>query len=174
MKHFVYYPKIEYGNEIAINIMVRGKIRDLILSQSALYYKYVVEDGERPDIIATKYYGNPLYTWAIFYANEIFNPLFDWPLNSQDFIRYIEKKYGSIEEAQNELNTPHHYEYIDPESNLVYIIDEETYNNTDAANRRKVSVFSYEQELNESKRNILVLDKAYILQIENELRKLFK
>lgn len=179
MRHFTYYPKIEYGNNLAVNIMVRGKIRDAVLSKSALYYKYTMEDGERFDVISNKYYGNSDYVWAILYANNILDPVADTPKSHNDFISYIKTTYGTI---QTPSQTIHHYEYTDKLSNKTFIIDEATYYRylgeyeTETNSLKTVSVvtqFDYEFKLNEAKRNIVVLNKKYLTAITNELEELF-
>jgi hypothetical protein len=170
MKHFEFFPKIEYSDNQSINIMVRGKIRDAILEKSALYYKYELKDSDRPDILATKYYGNVHNTWAIFYANNIFDPRHDWPLNNHQFNDFIKSKYGNISKAQSELEEPHHYLL-----NGEYIIDKATYLNPAVeGTKTKVSNFDYEWKLNEEKRSINIIDVVYLRQITNELENLFK
>lgn len=180
MKHFYYYPKIDYSNKQAVNIMVRGKIRDAILTNSAIFYKYTVEDGERFDIIADKYYGNSTYVWAIFYANNIIDPETDIYKPHNEFIAFIKAKYGNI---QTPSQTPHHYEYTDTLSGKSYIIDKDTYDQylgeyeseTETLKTvRIVTILDYENELNEEKRNIFVLDKRYLNSLVNELSGLFK
>lgn len=170
MIHFKPFPKIEYSEHLAVNIMVRGKIRDAILAKSALYYDYVVPEGYRPDVLATKYYGNSNQTWAIFYANEIFDPRFEWPLSNEEFNKYLKDKYGSVEWAKNIQNV-HHY-LLDGE----YVIDKHTYeDNTIPLSRKKaVSYYEYELNLNNEKAKIKVLDRIYLKQITNELEKLFE
>ena len=179
MKHFAYYPKVEYSNNLAVNIMVRGKIRDAILEKTALYYKYTLEDGERFDVISNKYYGDSKYVWAIFYANNIIDPEIDTYKPHNQFIEFIKAKYGSI---QTPNQTVHHYEYTDTLSQKVYIIDENTYyeylgqyeEETETLKTvRKVTIFEYEDALNEEKRNIVVLDKRYLLNLTNELKNIF-
>lgn len=170
MKHFEFYPKIEYGDNHAVNILVRGKIRDAILEKSAMYYKYTITDSDRPDILATKYYGNPTSTWAIYYANNILDPRHDWPLSDSVFYDYVKSKYGSIYKAQSELEEPHHY-LLDGK----YIIDKETYLDPAVEGAKtKVSAFEYEWNLNEAKREIKIIDVVYLSQITNELENLFK
>jgi hypothetical protein len=175
MKHFEYYPKIEYSNTLAVNIMVRGKIRDAILQKTALYYKYTLADGERYDVIADKYYGNSSYVWAIFYANNIIDPESDTHKAHNQFIAYIKSKYGSISSPNQNI---HHYEYIDKDLNKKFIIDEKTYysylaETNPVKNVRIVSVFDYESELNDSRKTIVVLEKQYLSSIVNELYNLF-
>lgn len=177
MRHFEYFPKIEYGDNLAVNITVRAKIRNAILQKTALYYKYKISEGDRPDILAKKYYGNYLYTWVIFYANDMFHPVLDWPMESSDFTNYLKSKYGGIDTIQNIKLKPHHYEFTDPSTKRTYIIDEEThqqYSSEYPDFLRAVSFYDYEVEQNEKKRNIVVLDKQYLYQITNELELLFK
>lgn len=101
MKHFQYFPTIEYSGSIATNLMVRGRVRELINKNSTAFYNYIVSNGERPDHISYAYYGSTAYTWSILYANEIFDVLYDWPLSDREFESFIISKYGSIENTQS-------------------------------------------------------------------------
>jgi len=179
MKHFHYYPQIEYSGNLATNIMIRGKIRDAILAKSALYYQYTISDDDRPDILASKYYGNSNYVWAIFYANNIFDPFFDWPLNRTNFIKYIVEKYGSVEKAKSVSDNTVQYVldgayFIDKESFLDPLYPEKTATaQQNTARKSKLSAYDYEMILNDKKRDIYVLDILYLNQITNELKNLF-
>jgi hypothetical protein len=150
------------------NLLVRAKIRDAVKNNSYTYYTYRISDADRPDILAAKYYGNGSYTWAIFYANDIMDPLTDWPLTQNNFNSFIIKKYGSIQISQL---TPHHY-LLDNQ----YIIDKSTYEDVNLAANRKsvVSNYVYENDLNDAKRDIKVVDSFYIQQLTNELKNIFK
>jgi hypothetical protein len=135
MKHFYVYPKIEYSNNIATNVMVRGKIRDAVLQNSALYYKYRIDEFMKPETLSYKYYGSPNYVWAIFYANNIVDPLTDWPMNQREFDKYILQKYGSMDRAQLKYSSNgalnhdsiHHYVL-----NEKHVIDETTFSQLNA------------------------------------------
>lgn len=168
MKHFRFFPQIEYSQNTSVNLLVRSKIKNLVLQENTLYYDYVVREGERPDVIAKKYYGNSDYTWVLFYANNIKNPLTDWPLDSNSFSRFIINKYGSLEYAQSTIQ---HYLL-----NEKYIIDEKTFvmNSDESDIKRAVTIYEYEESLNEKKRNIKILDARYLNQIKNEIRNIFK
>lgn len=167
MKYFQFLPSFEYSNLAATNLLVRAKIRDHVLNNAAVYYKHRIEDGERADTLSTKYYGNSNYTWLIFYANDIFDPIFDWPLSHEALVAHMTNKVGSLEIAQQ---TPHHY-LLDGE----YIIDRETFLNPMVPMNRKqvVSVYDHELKENEKKREIRLIDKAYVRQIVNEMQRLF-
>lgn len=115
---FKYSPVILYNQnfrqredsyDIATDIFFRTKFREIIKNENIAYYLYTIPDGETPDILARKYYGSPTDYWIIFYANDIINPFYDWPLEYKDFQRFIIEKYGSIASAQT---TIHHYEKL--------------------------------------------------------------
>ena len=101
MAYFEYFPLTEYqyaGDAYftqAVNILKRVKVRDTILTQGAFYYLYQVQDGERPEIIAGKYYGNSGLHWIIMLTNTILDPFFGWPLSVNNLNRYAQQKYGS-------------------------------------------------------------------------------
>lgn len=95
MKYFSYLPKIEYSDNLATNLMVRGKIVQLINEKSILFYNYRIKDSDRPDLLSEFYYGNSDYTWILFYANEIYDPIHQWPLFYSEFNSHINKKYGN-------------------------------------------------------------------------------
>lgn len=182
MIHFEFFPKIEYSNNSAVNLMVRAKVRDAILENTALFYKYTLSDDERPDIIASKYYGNSGYTWAIFYANGIVDPILDWHKSAYQFQAYLLDKYSTIENIYSDT-VPHHYEYYDVFLDKTYIIDEATYysylgqyepESQTLRDVRKVSYFDYENELNEARRNIVVINSDYVYRIQNEFSTIFK
>jgi len=195
MKFFEHFPQVVYNSEVATNIMCRGKVLEMVKKNVVVYYPYTIKDGDRPDLLATRYYGNPKYTWMLFFANDIVDPLYDWPLNDNDFTNYIVEKYGSYQKAAQEI---HHYElnifgrtlvidkytydnptnYTFDDSSEVVVIEEPNgdskYKVFDFEMTKKaVSILDYEFKKNEEKRNIKVIDVAYLNQITSELRRLF-
>ncbi len=93
MDFFKYYPKVEFCENEAVNLLVRTRIREAIKKNVAVYSEYTIKDFQRPDIIAENYYGNPKYTWMVFYANDILDPLRDWVMSEAQFNDYINHKY---------------------------------------------------------------------------------
>jgi hypothetical protein len=219
MKHFYVYPKIEYSNELATNVMIRGRMRDAVLQNSALYYKYRIDDFMKPEILSYKYYGSPNYVWAIFYANNIINPLTDWPMEQREFDRYMLQKYGSMDKAQlkyasdGKINYDSIHHYLLNDSHIIdertftqlnailskyktfhqaneevlkkeltelrigsFVIDRQSFLSLGVLNPETVSAVTYyehEYRLNESKRDIVVIDKEYVFQILSEFENLF-
>lgn len=182
--YFTHLPKINYNlydnrlneTERLTNIIVRNKIRKDVLEKASLYYPYYVEENERPDIVSFNYYGDVKYTWIIFFANEIIDPFFQWPLNSREFEKFIKTKYGSIESAQT---TIHHYEKIQraqtknhPE--FAIEIDLSTYNSIqDVDIKRAVTNYDYEVNINESKRKINLIEDTYVDQIYEDVTRAY-
>ena len=169
----------------AVNIMVAKKIRDAAAAGIATMYTYRIEDGDRPDMIATMYYGSPSYTWLIFLMNNIKDPYYDWPLTTHAFETYMAAKYGSIAASQTEV---HEYqqiiraattndamvdndEAINPE--VVYIVDSKTYDDLADASKKILYKYDWEFDINEQKRTISLIDDAFADRVVSELRKGF-
>jgi hypothetical protein len=193
MKYFATLPKVVYtdkmrSSKVMTNLMARASLRPTLMNNPVIYYKYDIQDGDTPEVIAHKYYGDVYRFWIVLYVNEILDPQWGWPISTNSFDSYIVSKYPSI----NVYNTPHHYEKIvtqfDSGTNTTttntLIIDEYTYNNlpestksatfpsgtvTINTTKKIVSLYDYELNLNESKRNIKILNSNYVNQFETEL-----
>ena len=98
MKYFNTLPKIatiDYsGNYIVLtNLMIRAEIIPGLLNNPSLFYSYDTKEGDTPEIIATKYYGDPYRYWIVLYGNpNIKDPQADWPLTNQQFTPYLKNK----------------------------------------------------------------------------------
>ena len=143
------------------DIIHRAKFLEIVRKNIIVFYPYHIKEGETPDIIAEKLYGSSMYYWVVMFANNIFDIWNDWPLSYDQFIAYLNKKYGSVQVAQSTID---HYE-----DNLGVWIDLATYNATFAQGSIKVYSYDYETTLNEEKKNIQLVDPQYITIIENEL-----
>lgn len=196
MKYFNTLPKIAYTNPLGVstiytNIMARANLIPKSLSNSLSFYEYSIQDEDTPEIIAHKYYGSVDRFWMVLYANQINDPQWDWPLSSRKFEKYVKNKYP------NTLNDLHHYEMIvkkDIQGSLVgsttekFIISEEDYNSmipeeintyvlpeetvTVTITKQEISNYEFENTENEKKRNIKLLKKDYVNQLEKEFMKL--
>lgn len=175
MDYFKKLPVIDYAGDLSTNILARAKIRDMILNNTVTFHPFFVSDGDRPDIVSDKYYGSYKHTWLLFYANEIFCPLYDWPLSVLDFREFIEDKYGTLEDS---LTTIHHYEQtgiadVGITFDEAVIIDRATFEALPASDVREVSQYTYEERINDEKRNIKIIDSRFLRQILSEFRRLF-
>lgn len=152
--YFTKFDKIYYDFEIKgkrelhiITDITRNiRFKKEILANITLYDEYDIKDGETPEIIAEKIYGNAKYHWIIMLANERYDYLNDFPLSTYNLEQHITQKYG----AGNEYDTHH---YIDLKG---YIVDQW---NSEATS---VSNYQYEDDLNESKRRIKIISPDLI------------
>ncbi len=88
------------------NIYKRAKLRtDVDYAITAFDFK-VIKEGDRPDTIADKLYGDPELDWVILITNNIINIRDQWPLSNNDLQSFMLNKYGS----QAAILEPHHYE----------------------------------------------------------------
>ena len=173
--------KTGYNNKTVTDLTVRYRLRDIIKPKTAVFYTYDIEEGERPDSVAHKWYGDSRLEWIIMITNNIVDPIYDWPLHYFEFKNFIESKYGSIAIAQQQI---HHYEQIIRSHSVrtdgsiikekTVWVDSTTYNSLVASNRRLVYSYEYEADLNESKRTIKILDPSYVPQFLNEARLIFE
>jgi hypothetical protein len=98
--YFSKFPKTYYsfgpngsGLDIVTNIISRFTIEEDLKNNSSVYYEYNIADGETPETIASKIYGSSERHWMILMMNDIVDPQFDWPLQEQTLMKYIDEKY---------------------------------------------------------------------------------
>ena len=147
--YFENFPKFAYDFDIngerkvliVSDITRNVRFRKDILSNVTLYDEYDIKEGETPEIIAEKLYGNSQYHWIIMLVNDRYDYIKDFPLTYTALTQYITDKYG----VGNELDE-HHYE-----NSMGYIV------NSDDPDAESVSNTAYEEKLNEAKRRIKVI-----------------
>jgi hypothetical protein len=99
-RYFSYFPKTFYklnddstSVDIITDILVRYKLSDDFKENSAAYYEYDVKDGDTPEIIASKFYGDPELHWLVLMANDMIDAQYDFPLSQRNLISYVNDKY---------------------------------------------------------------------------------
>ena len=196
MQYFDTLPKIIQTDNVGVsriftNLMARASIIPEVLKNPLVYYSYDIQDGDTPEIVAYKYYGDSYRYWVVLFANELLDPQWSWPMTRTVFDNYIAEKYPS----GNTTTTVHHYEktltQTDNSTNTITIntidINEDTYNSiventetysianstvTVATSKRIVSVYDYELETNEAKRKINILNAIYVNELETQFKSL--
>ena len=169
----------EYRN--VTNIMKRISFKPSVIEDIAEYYPYRVKDGERPDIISFQKYGTVAYAYLIMLVNDIYDPLFDWPLSSQQFEKYLTNKYGSVSSAMG--TTKYYYQIIRAEvartgtseriPEVKFIVDQTTYDALDAGVQSTQTVYEWEDELNDNKRDIKLIDASLIQNIDYAVKRTY-
>ena len=167
MAYFSKFPLMAYdmaGNEnykLLPNILRRVKLRSGIRSGSFLFDNYDVADGERPEDIAFKYYGDPEYHWVILMTNNITDRYYQWPLTQPQFAEHLTDKYGAGSE-----DAVHHYEITQTSgptsSNGPNDYSHMVECNSDETNPSIISNRDYEQRKQDEYRQIRLLDKRFL------------
>ena len=186
-EYFSYFPTIQHdltniGQQVTLtNVLRRFIVRSEVTERSDVFYEYDVQEGDRPDIIAEKYYGDADLAWLVLHFNTVIDPIFDFPLFGKDFEQYIKGKYGSIPEAQS---TVHEYRQILNEALVKYdgtkiperyvVVDLTTYNTLPTTSRRTIYKYDWELEENEKKRKIKILDRRYLDKVRDEVESVLR
>ena len=192
MQYFDTLPKIiktdsKGQSSLMVNLMARCSVIPEILENPLVYYSYDIQEGDTPEIIAYKYYGDSYRYWIVLYVNQILDPQWHWPMSSSILESYISDKYNFNAKA-----TVHHYEKIITKLDLnlnkttteKYIIDQNSYNNLNTTtfersmatgpfsvktSRKTVSYYDYEEQLNENRKNLKLISSDYASLAENNL-----
>ena len=187
--YFRNLPKIKYDINGAepnkflnvTNIMKRISFKPAVIEDISEYYPYRVKDGERPDILSFQKYGTVAYAYLIMLLNDIHDPLFDWPLTSQQFEKYLTNKYGSVSSAMG--TTKYYYQIVRAEvartgtseriPAVKLIVDQTTYDALDEEDRSTQTQYEWEDELNDDKRDIKLIQASLNQDIDYSVKRTY-
>ena len=204
-KYLDLFPKVQYQiNQSSTTVNNYQTVTDLMFrigiiksyrSNLFQYDTYVVKDGETPEILADKIYGDVEAHWLILLANDVVDPQYDWLLSYRNFSNYIVTKYGSLATAKTQV---HHYEKVRQTVDLstgkvsetIVEISADEYTNGGLPTspgspifsgtvgkftteiydfyKRVVYAYDWEVERNEKKRNINIIRPVYWPYIKQE------
>lgn len=85
------------------DIFKRVAIIDDVLNNYNIEY-YTILDGEQPEDVAYKLYGDMMLGWTILLVNNITDPYNEWYVSSEVLEDFTKLKYG-----ENFLNVHHHW-----------------------------------------------------------------
>ena len=178
-------PDAKIGDYITVkNLFKRGALEPDILENLAFHTKYEIRGDDRPDNVAFDVYGNSNLDWLVLLCNNIINIPNEWPMLQNDFDEFLLEKYGSYAK----INDTHHYETQEIKNSRDVIIVpkglecESNYSITyfDAYTGREVTVlsancttevtnFTYEERIENKKRDIYILKPRYISVILDDM-----
>jgi hypothetical protein len=164
------FPNLSYdakgnGRETIMKDIFR-RVKLVTKNQLVEFDYYDVQDGEAPEIIAHKYYGDPELHWTILIANDIIDYYHDWPMSVQTFEQYVSEKYDNA-------GAVHHYEVTQTSGDTTKVINVGM-NTTDYASAIPVSNYQYEQKLQEQKAQIRLIQPRFITDFVKEFEKKIK
>ena len=154
-------------------IIKRVKLRAGIKSGMFLFDNYDVQDGEKPEDVAFKWFGDAGLHWVILMTNNVTDRYYEWPMTQPQFQEFLEDKYGLAN-----IDGIHHYEITqasgptsgsgpDDYSHLVEC-------NSDEDGATSVSNRDYEQRLQDKYRQIRLLDPRYLSSFVSEFELLIR
>ena len=163
--------KSAYDYQIVKNLFKRAVLRDDVINEITNFTRYSVEGDERADQIAYKFYGDSGLDWIILTSNNIIHVRDEWPMSGRDFLTYLNEKYTS-----DQLSNVHHYETreirdssntliqkagvrVKSDHSVTYLDEGSTITKSSI---KTVSYLQHETDLNDAKRNILVLREDYV------------
>jgi hypothetical protein len=143
-------------------------LRVAVRTNILLYDTYDVKEGETPEIIASKLYGDPELHWVILMINNVTDRFHQWPLSTPQFLDFINDKYSNPDGI-------HHYEVPQSSGNtktkieIFNEVDEDAYTGLTPITNRE-----YEENRQDDIRQIRLIDPTYVGQFVSEFKTLMK
>lgn len=170
----IYYPVD--GKIINVkDIFTRASVKHPKVNKVTLT-DYRIQDNETPEIVAHKFYGNTRYHWILLLVNNIVDVNEEWPIPDRELKSLCEDKYGA-----NGSGLIHHYRLAVGDRLIVdygaQIRNPDYDPEVDSASDEflpveEVTNYTYEYEVNEKKRRIMLLRPEYIKDFVKTYKKL--
>lgn len=107
-KYFTYFPQTLYNVDetkknvdVVTNITTKFGFESTFKENTAVYYNYIITDGETPEMLAHKFYNDAEKHWVLLTLNDIYSPMNDWPMEQRSLYRYIDTKYSDVADTAN-------------------------------------------------------------------------
>jgi len=169
MRYFQKFPTLNYRTTEIQNGLPQEIFRTVpnmtVRLQSVLnlggYEWYKIQDRDRPDLLAAQWYDSSEYAWVVMLSNNM-RDLYDWPMTNLEFHDYMAKKYQTYDEngvgqnngVEQSQITIHQYLWINSDTGQELVVDEIFYAALSSYERRQMSVYNYEEQLNDKRRDI--------------------
>ena len=168
--YFENFPIIPYdsvGNgdyKLVTNLLKRVGLRAKVKTNALLFDTYNVKEGQTPEMIADKLYGDSNLHWIVMYVNNITDRYHQWPLTTPQFLSFINDKYSNPDGL-------HHYEITQTSGDTTITIDIGT-DNTEHSGATLITNREFEEKRQDTLRAIRLLDPAYVDQFVEEFENL--
>ena len=174
------YPFSESDFVVAKNFFRRYKINDDVFQYAVFFKKYTIKDGERPETLAEKIYGNQFYDWIILLTNNMVNAQYDWPRTNYEIYKMVEEEF---DDPYSEIS---HYKIKETIGHYQagLHVDKTFYDSTHKLNingsiqikngneiASPITVAEYYQEENEKKREIYLLKSRFLESFVKDFKK---
>ena len=97
---FKHIPNIEYDFKsdgkyyLAKDLFRKVSVWNYLQEGVAGYSYYRINEGERPDVVASKLYGDATLYWTFWLVNENLQDHSDWPKSQRLFQKFLDRKYS--------------------------------------------------------------------------------
>ena len=168
--YFQNFPLIPYDSvgdgqyKLVTNLLKRVALRAKVKTNSALFDTYDVKEGQTPEMVADKLYGDPNLHWIVMYVNNITDRYHQWPLTTPQFLAFLNDKYSNPDGL-------HHYEITQTSGDTTVTIDIGT-DNTEHSGATIITNREFEEKRQDTLRSIRLLDPAYVSQFVEEFENL--
>ena len=167
----VYDVKNNGNFKLLPDILRRVKQRNAIKSGQFIFDTYDVKNGEKPEDIAYKWFGDAQLHWVILMTNDVTDRYYQWPMNDAQFEEFIADKYSNPDAV-------HHYE-ITKSSGRTTGQGPNDYShlvecNSDDGDPSIISNRQYEQRLQDGYRQIRLLNTKFLDLFVDEFENLIK
>ena len=173
--YFSQFPTIFYdavgktGPKIVTHLLKRVAVHSKARATTAVYDTYDVRNGETPEMIAHKYYGDAEYHWVILLVNNITDRYHQWPMNTRQFLAHLAERYDNVDAV-------HHYEInqVSGDTSVkinIGITNIDIDGNT-IADATLITNREYEEEKQDVLRKIRLLDPIYLDQFVKDFQRL--
>lgn len=99
MAYFSRFPRVRYSfddgvtDKIAIDVVKRVRFRDYLKDNSSYFTEYILKDGDSPDIVADRLYGDSELHWVVMLYNNIINPYYDMSVSQREMEAYADNTF---------------------------------------------------------------------------------
>ena len=163
----IIYDSVGNGNfKVVTNLLKRVALRSKVRANTLLYDTYNVKEGETPEMIAHKLYGDPELHWIILLINEVTDRYHQWPMSLPQFQEYLVDKYDNPDGI-------HHYESTQTSGDtkvkieVFNEVDDDAYTGLTPITNRE-----YEEQEQDKRRQIRLVDPSFVEQFVDEFKKL--
>tara|TARA_A100001011_G_scaffold391067_1_gene475762 strand:- start:1636 stop:2163 length:528 start_codon:yes stop_codon:yes gene_type:complete len=170
--YFSEFPVILYDSKEVTNLLRRVAIRSKVKTNVMFFDTYDVKEGETPEIIADKLYDDPQLHWIVLMVNNIVDRYHGWPMSGNQFLDYVNEKYLDSEGDPNPSGV-HHYEIEQSSGDTTVKINIGT-DNTDYSSATPITNYEYEEEEQNKKRQIRLLDPKFVNDFVDEFKELMQ
>ena len=164
--YFQNFPVIYYKGKDVTNLLRRVGVRTKAKTNMVMFETYDVKEGETPEMIADKLYGDSTLHWVVLIVNNIVDRYHEWPMAGNQFLDYVNEKYSNP-------SATHHYEIAQSSGDTSVKINIGT-DNTDYPTATAITNFEFEQTDQDNKRKIRLLDPRFIDDFVSEFKDLMK